>query len=125
MFALPVIFSCIGRDRLHAGNRWSAHFKDLPRPHGIAATHVRWWNLRKQEPLPSVLPHETSLALYIEEGGGKVLWSKVDLKVGDTGDEGLRLGPGNALTLKQQGLVLVRQTERERKAQKLCSTQFS
>lgn len=54
-----------------------------------------------------------------------MLWLKVDLKVGDTGDEGLRSGSGNALTLKQRGLVLARQTETEKKAQELCSTQFS
>lgn len=54
-----------------------------------------------------------------------MLWLKVDLKVGDTDDEGLRLGSGNALTLKQRGLDILRQTETEKKAQKLCSTQFS
>lgn len=45
---------------------WSAHLKDPPCPHGIAATHVWWWNLRKQQPLPTVLPPEKRESVVVE-----------------------------------------------------------
>lgn len=82
MFALPVVFSRIGRDRLHGGNRRSAHFRDPPpRLHGIAALRVRWWDLRKQAPLPSLLPPGTSFTSIKKKGRESV--------VGGGGFEGL------------------------------------